>query len=127
MLYNCFKSRSLKEREVIFSQGTAVCKKIVISQNSNLIRSDDNVVIAHKSQCFHDSFFTKPYRDKAFDENVVVQNETIVFELSLEDLIHCIGGEIEEVLKKNEKQSHEIKMENMKKIKKVNYDHIKLD
>jgi hypothetical protein len=75
----------------------------VISQTSNLIRSDDKVMIAHKNQCFHDSFFTKPYRDKAFDENVVIENDGVVFELTLEDLINNIGGEISEVLKRNEK------------------------
>jgi hypothetical protein len=67
-----------------------------------LIRSDDKVVISQKNQCFHDSFFTKPYRDKAFDENVIIESDSIVFELTLEDLILNIGGEISDVLKKNE-------------------------
>lgn len=50
---------------------------------------------------FHDSFFTKAYRDKAFDEDVCVESDGMVFELTLEALIKCIGGELEEVLKRN--------------------------
>ena len=58
-------------------------------------------MIASKGQCFHDSFFIKSYRDKAFDEDVLVSADGLVYELHLEDLMKCIGGELEDVIKKN--------------------------
>lgn len=78
-----------------------------------MIRSDDRGVISTKGQCFHDSFFIKSYRDKAFDEDVLVSQDGLVYELYLEDLIKCIGGELEDVIRKNALNSHEVKMKEM--------------
>ncbi len=116
-LYDLFKKKHYNAGEVILQKGKAVRRCVVICQNSNMLRSNDSGVIALKGQCFHDSFFIKSYRDKAFDENVIVEKEGMVFELYLEDLVKFLGGELEEVLKRNEKQSHEIKMSKMNRPK----------
>lgn len=44
-----------------------------------------------------------------------VEKDGMVYELYLEDMVKCLRGEIEEVLKKNEKSNHEMKMSRMTK------------
>jgi len=44
---------------------------------------------------------------------VLISADGLVYELYLEDLMKCIGGELEDVIKKNSQSSHEVKMKEM--------------
>ena len=43
----------------------------------------------------------------SFDDDLIMETDGVLAEINLEAFTECIGGQIEEVLKKNEK-SHEV-------------------
>lgn len=59
--------------------------------------------MASKAQAWGEEYFFEANKNKTLDDDIVLETDGVIAEISSENFIDCIGGTLEEVIKKNEK------------------------
>lgn len=59
--------------------------------------------MASKAQAWGEEYFLSSNKTKILDDDIVMETDGVIAEISADNFVDCIGGELEEVIKKNEK------------------------
>ena len=59
--------------------------------------------MATKASAWGEEYFLDANKTKTLDDDIVMETDGVIAEISGENFIDCIGGALEDVIKKNEK------------------------
>ncbi|CAD8211860.1 unnamed protein product [Paramecium pentaurelia] len=119
-----------KAGDIIMKKGTSVQQKIIVVVEGCVKKNKSGIVIATKGQVWGEEYFLIMNKNKLFDDDIVMETDGVLAEMSYDNFIDCIGGFLEEVIKKNEKiqdkkMKYQIKQNNYESIKKSDLIFIK--
>lgn len=106
------KISSQKAGEIILKKGTVANQKIIVIIEGSLKKSKSGITVASKAQAWGEEYFFEANKNKTYiccihthrlDDDIVLETDGVIAEISSENFIDCIGGTLEEVIKKNEK------------------------
>lgn len=101
------KISSYKAGDIIMKKGTTANQKIVVIIEGSLKKAKSGITVASKAQAWGEEYLLDNNKSKTFDDDIVMETEGVIAEISSENFVECIGGQIEEVIKQNEK-NHEV-------------------
>ena len=97
------KISSQKAGEIILKKGTVANQKIIVIIEGSLKKSKSGITVASKAQAWGEEYFLDANKNKTLDDDIVLETDGVIAEISSENFIDCIGGTLEDVIKKNEK------------------------
>jgi len=107
------KTANHKSGDIIFAKGSSCAQKIVVVIEGTLKKaSKSDQVVARKNEVYGSEFLKEGRQNQIFDDNIVMDGEGVLAELDFGKFYECLGGNYEQIMKKNEK-SHEKKMMNI--------------
>ncbi|EAR85527.2 CGMP-dependent kinase 5-1 (macronuclear) [Tetrahymena thermophila SB210] len=121
------KQTNYQKGVICFPAGQPVQKLIFLLEGS--IAYEGGNKIAEKGGLFGDHWLLQKYKDEKLSKNVIFSEDTLLAEISFQQLYEQIGGKnIEEIIDKN-KDSHEVKYMKRANSKDLNkeYEHLKLE
>lgn len=74
---------------------------MVIIEGS-LKKSRSGITVASKAQAWGEEYMMENNKNKTFDDDIVMDSDGVLAEIPSENFQECIGGSIEEIIKKNE-------------------------
>ncbi|CAK67909.1 unnamed protein product (macronuclear) [Paramecium tetraurelia] len=119
---NQLKLTLYRAGDIIMKKGTSVQQKIIVVVEGCVKKNKSGIVIATKGQVWGEEYFLIINKNKLLDDDIVMETDGVLAEMSHENFIDSIGGFLEEVIKKNEK-SQDKKLKSQ--IKQNNYQSIK--
>ncbi|CAK82587.1 unnamed protein product (macronuclear) [Paramecium tetraurelia] len=126
------KISSCKAGDVILKKGTQANQKIIVIIEGSLKKSKSGITVATKAQAWGEEYFLQTNKAKILDDDIVMETDGVIAEITADNFIDCISGELEEVIKKNEKilekklqKSDQTKKKEAQNIKKSELIHIK--
>ncbi|KRX03427.1 Protein kinase-like domain [Pseudocohnilembus persalinus] len=120
------KISSYKAGDIIMKKGTIANQKIVVIIEGSLKKAKSGITVASKAQAWGEEFLLENQKAKTFDDDIVMETDGVIAEITSENFTDCIGGQIEEIIKQNE-SSREKKMQKIDPSKREAAKSIKLD
>lgn len=118
-IIDAMKISNYKAGDPIYHKGSLCNQKIIIIIEGSIKKAKFGTVMCRKGEAFGDEYLLEANKTKTFDDDLIMETDGVLAEILLEAFTECIGGPIEEVLKKNEK-SHEKRMMNqVSELKKI--------
>lgn len=105
-LNDVFRDKSYKTGDVLIKKGEIGLNKLFIVLQGAIKYGDELFGIR---TFFHELFLLKSHKKKELENSLIVDQDSVIAEITTEEFERIIGGSIEEILKKNE-TSHEKKM-----------------
>lgn len=115
-----------KAGDIIFKKTTPMNQKIIVVIEGSLKKAKSGIVVASKGSCYGEEFFLETAKQKTFDDDIVMETDGVISEISNENFTESLGAALDETLKKNEK-IHEKKMMKPDLAKKKEAMNIKLN
>lgn len=98
------KISAYKAGDIILKKGTVANQKIIVIIEGSLKKSKSGITVASKAQAWGEEYFLDANKNKMLDDDIVLETDGVIAEISSENFVDCIGGPLEDVIKKNEKQ-----------------------
>ena len=97
------KISAYKAGDIILKKGTVANQKIIVIIEGSLKKSKSGITVASKAQAWGEEYFLDANKNKTLDDDIVLETDGVIAEISSENFVDCISGTLEEVIKKNEK------------------------
>ena len=97
------KISAYKAGDIILKKGTVANQKIIVIIEGSLKKSKSGITVASKAQARGEEYFLDANKNKTLDDDIVLETDGVIAEISSENFVDCISGTLEEVIKKNEK------------------------
>eukprot|EP01017_Pseudomicrothorax_dubius_P023633 TRINITY_DN2520_c0_g1_i2.p1 TRINITY_DN2520_c0_g1~~TRINITY_DN2520_c0_g1_i2.p1 ORF type:complete len:815 (+),score=191.06 TRINITY_DN2520_c0_g1_i2:35-2479(+) len=109
-----------KGGDVVFQRGSP-CTKLVMIVEGTLKKSRIGTVVATKGLVYGEEYLIENARSnpKSLDDDIILENDGVVSEITFEAFHDLIGGKIEEVIKRNEEKYLNIVMLHRDKLQKL--------
>lgn len=89
--------------DVVLKKGTPAQQKLLVIVEGLVKKNKSGIVVATKGQIWGEEYFLTSNKNKLLDDDIVMETDGVMGELSAETFIDCIGDDLEEVIRKNEK------------------------
>jgi len=89
------KISSYKSGDIIFKKGTVANQKIVVIIEGSLKKAKSGIVVASKAQAFGQEYMLENNRTKNFEDDIVMETDGVLAEITTENFQECINGTIE--------------------------------
>ena len=104
------KTANHKSGDIVFAKGSSCAQKIVVIIEGTLKKaSKSDQVVGRKNEVYGSEFLKEGRQNQTFDDNIVMDGEGVLAELDFGKFYECLGGNYEQIMKKNEK-SHEVRI-----------------
>lgn len=121
------KITNYKAGDIIFKKGSSANQKIIVLIEGQLKKAKNGFIMASKGTAWGDEFQLENNKSKSLDDDIVMETDGVLAEVSAENFQEAIGGRLEDVLRRNQKQHEEHVLKNESMIKKKEAQSIKLE
>ncbi|EGR28852.1 protein kinase domain protein [Ichthyophthirius multifiliis] len=120
------KISSYKAGDVIMKKGTVANQKIVVIIEGSLKKAKSGMIVASKAQAWGEEYMLESNKNKTFEDDIVMETDGVIAEITSENFVECIGGNLEEIIANNQK-NQEKKMQKADQNKRKEFQNIKLN
>lgn len=92
------KISSYKAGEPIMKKGTNANQKIVVIIEGSLKKAKSGMTVASKAQAWGEDYMLEVNKNKTFDDDIVMETDGVIAEITSENFVECIGGSLEEII-----------------------------
>lgn len=61
------------------------------------------MTVASKAQAWGEEYMLEQNKNKTFDDDIVMETDGVIAEITSENFVECIGGALEEIIQNNQK------------------------
>lgn len=124
-IVEAMKISNYKNGDVIVKKGSPCNSKLIVVIEGG-IKKKSGAGLAKKGELWGDEFLKKENKSKTYDDDVVMDNEGVLAEISYDSITACLGGSVEDAINKASK-GHEKKLMKAEGILKKTAADIKLE
>lgn len=95
------KISSYKAGETIMKKGSGANQKIVVIIEGSLKKSKSGLTVASKAQAWGEEYMLEINKNKTFEDDIVMETDGVIAEITSENFVECIGGQLEEIIASN--------------------------
>ncbi|KAL4498348.1 hypothetical protein ABPG72_013154 [Tetrahymena utriculariae] len=106
-IINASSQIQYKKGDLIFKKEQP-CKKLIFVLESCLVNKSNQKKVVDKGHAFGEQWLFEQNKNKVLDDDLIMKDNGLLGEINHDQLVECIGGPIETILKKN-LQSHEVR------------------